>query len=301
MNFWFSYFLRQHGIKRTLIGILCYIYWQFKKVRYDFSKEHTVSVNGCQLSLIPNDAGISEELLVFNCHEPFSTKVLSNNLLEGMVCLDVGGNLGYYATLESKRIGKSGRVIVLEPSPLNFKYLTRNLELQNQSNYELFNYACGNTDGEVQFLISKHSNTSRVLKDNEKPSADMNLIKVPVIKLDDFMEKKGIGKLDILRMDVEGYEVEILEGAKELIKKFQPNIQIEVHLARLGPKNTKKVLEMFENAGYKNVYFIARELDFAFVGNNNDMKKTNIAELVVNLENNLLPRAFILFLEKPED
>ena len=93
MNFWFSYFLRQHGIKRTLIGILCYIYWQFKKVKYDFSKEHTVSVNGCQLSLIPNDAGISEELLVFNCHEPFSTKVLSNNLHEGMVCLDVGDPL----------------------------------------------------------------------------------------------------------------------------------------------------------------------------------------------------------------
>jgi len=301
MNFWFSYFLRQHGIKRTLIGILCYIYWQFKKVRYDFSKEHTVSVNGCQLSLIPNDAGISEELLVFNCHEPFSTKILSNNLQEGMVCLDVGGNLGYYATLESKKIGKSGRVIVLEPSPLNFKYLTKNLSLQNQSNYELFNYACGNREGEVQFLISKHSNTSRVLKDHEKPSADMNLIKVPVIKLDDFMEKKGIKKLDILRMDVEGYEVEILEGAKDLIRNFQPNIQIEVHLQRLGPKNTKKVLEMFQNAGYKNIYFIARELDFAFVGNNNDMKKTNIAELIVNLENNLLPRAFILFLEKPED
>jgi len=300
-SFWFKYFLKQHGIKRTLLGILIYFNWQLKKVRYDFSKEHTVSVNGCQLSLIPNDAGISEELLVFNSHEPFSTKVLLNNLHEGMVCLDVGGNIGYYATLESKKIGKSGRVIVIEPSPLNFKYLTRNLQLQNQSNYELFNYACGNRDGEAQFLISKHSNTNRVLKDHEKPSDDMNLIKVPIIILDDFMRKKRISKLDILRMDVEGYEVEILEGAKELIRNFQPNIQIEVHLQRLGPQNTKKVLEVFRSAGYKKTYFIPRELDFALMGKNDDMQKTNLDELINNLEKNLLPRCFILFLEKPEN
>jgi len=301
LRYWFAYFLKQHGIKVTLIGISCYIYWQLKKLRYDLSKEHTISVNGCKLSLIPNDAGISEELLIFNTHEPFSTKVLSNNLHEGMVCLDVGGNLGYYATLESKQVGSSGRIIAIEPSPLNFKYLTNNLALQNPNNFEVFNYACGNRNGEVHFMISEHSNTSWVLKDGEKALPGMSLIKVPVIKLDDFLKNKEINRIDLLRMDVERYEVEVLEGAKELLRNFHPQIQIEVHSERLGPQNTKKVLEVFRREGYKKTYFIPRELDFAIVGNKNDMKKTTIDELIVNLKNNLLPRCFILFLEKPEN
>ena len=300
-RYWFTYFLKQHGFKRTLVGIFCYFYWQLKKPLYDFSKENIINVNGCQLSLIPNDSGISQELLVFKTHEPFSTKVLSNYLHEGMVCIDVGGNLGYYAALESKKVGSTGRIIVIEPSPLNFRYLTKNLALQNQNNYELYNYACGNKDGEVRFLISEHSNTSRVLKDDEKTLPDMSIIKVPIIILDDFLKKKRIDRVDILRMDVEGYEDEVLEGAKELIRNFQPNIQIEVHYEELGPQNTKKVLGGFRNMGYQKINFIPRELDFALVGNKNDMKKTTIDQLIVKLENNLLPRGFILFLEKPQN
>jgi len=299
ITYWLPYYLKQHGIKDTVKGILLLSYWRLKKLQYDLSKEHIVEVNGCSLSLIPNDAGISEELLLFNAHEPFSTKVLMKNLREGMVCLDVGGNLGYYATLESKMVGKTGQVIAIEPSPNSFKYLKHNLALLNKSNYEVFNFACGIEEGEARFLISDHSNTSRVLKEGEKTTSDMNVVKVPVKKLDTFLKEKLLKKLDFLRMDVEGYEMQILEGAKESIGKFKPMIQIEVHLQRLGKNNTKKLLKGLKTDGYQNTYCITREFDSPIFGNESDMCKTNLEKLIKDLEDELLPRCFILFLEKP--
>ena len=53
-----------------------------------------------------------------------------------MVCLDIGANIGYYVTLESKMIGDQGKIIAIEPSPLNFDYLKRNMMLQTTKNIE---------------------------------------------------------------------------------------------------------------------------------------------------------------------
>jgi hypothetical protein len=59
--------------------------------------------------LIPNDKGISSELLLFRTHEPLSTKILKK-LLEHMTCIDIGSNIGYYALLERKIVGEKGKV-----------------------------------------------------------------------------------------------------------------------------------------------------------------------------------------------
>ena len=130
---WLIYFLKQHGLIKTLKGIFLYHYRILKLLSIDVTKEHVVKVNGCTLALIPNDKGISEELLLFNSHEPLNTEALAHELTEGMTCLDIGGNIGYYATLESRLVGKTGHVIAIEPSPVNLRYLKRNLDSQNMS------------------------------------------------------------------------------------------------------------------------------------------------------------------------
>lgn len=301
LTFWFIYFLKQHGIKRTIKAVWGFLRWQLKKTKYDLSKEHEVKVNGCDLSLIPNDSGISEELLLFKTHEPYSTQVLENCLHKGMICLDIGGNLGYYATLESRKVGKTGKVIAVEPSPFNFKYLKQNLTKQNQSNFEAFNLAFGDKDDKISFFISEHSNASHIIRENELMSVDpKNVIKVHVKKLDNFLQEIDLKKIDLLRMDVEGYEMHVLEGAKESIQKFKPMIQIEIHVERLGTEKTKKLLDGFIGVGYDSGFCIPRELDSLVLGNESDMQKTNLKALIHDLEKGILPRAMILFLRKPE-
>ena len=118
--------------------------------------------------IIPTDKGISAELAMFSSHEPLTTKVIRSQLKRGMVCLDIGSNIGYYAVLESRVVGKEGKVICIEPSPLNFQYLKKNLETQGKSNIGMYNIAVGDIDSHVNFLTDSQSNLCRVVNEDEQ-------------------------------------------------------------------------------------------------------------------------------------
>ena len=140
------------------------------------------------------------------------------------------------------------------------------------------------------------------LKDDEEAQSDMNVVKVPVKKLDTFLKEKSLKKLDFIQMDVEGYEKQILEGGKESIRKFKPMIQVEVHLQRLGKDNTKKLLEELKTHGYNSAHCIAREFDISpKFRDESKMFKTDLENLLKDLEDEQLPRCFLLFLEKPSN
>ena len=293
----FFYFLKQHGIVKTIKAIIFLNFRTLKLLKIDVSKEHIVDSNECSLILIPNDKGISQELLVFGTHEPLSTKALKNELREGMTCLDIGANIGYYSTIESMAVGKIGRVIAIEPSPINFSYLKRNMELQKTSNYELHNYAIGDTNDEINFLISEKSNLSRVIEEGDNIPEGSELVKIPLKTLDKFVEEKNLNRLDLIRMDVEGYEFQILNNAKKTIGTYKPIIQIEIHTTILGHNKLKKILLDLKNFGYEVKAFVARELDLQFLGTDKDVLTVSLEELIKKLEVNKLPKNFILLLK----
>ena len=275
-----------------------YRYIRSKKLELNFS-EKIINVNGSKLHLVPNDEGISTELALFNVHEPLTTKIISDLLTNGMVCLDIGSNIGYYALLESKKIGPEGKVIAIEPSPINFQYLEKNVQMENADNIETHNFAAGSEDGKLKFLVSTKSNRSRTIPQEEtvSPSTNEKIIEVPVKKLDNFLEEIGIKQLDFLRMDVEGFENYVYEGIKNSVKKFKPLIQMEIHKMYLGSEKTKKFLKELKEDGYDVLYYIPREMDFPLVGNMRDVKKIEIKKILEMIDNKTLPRIFSLFLE----
>ena len=240
---------------------------------------------------------------MFKTHEPLSTKLFGTVLKEGMTCLDVGSNIGYYVCLENKIVGKNGRIIAIEPSPINFKYLQKNVNLQNSTNIEVFNFACGKEDGKIDFLVSNRSNWSRVASDDlidAPPDAILETVSLPIKKLDSFIDEQNIPKIDFVRMDVEGYEVNILDGMTEILRKFKPQLQIEVHLFILGVESTRKLLEFFKTLGYAISYFIPREMDVPMLGNSKDITTPSFQELLDALNSDKLPMNFMLFLKHNE-
>ena len=251
-GYWFL--TKKYGLIKAVKYFYSWYYGQYKQRGKDLTKEHLIEVKtGCKLFVLPNDPGISTELIRLQSHEPVTTEFLSKKLKEGMVCLDVGGNIGYYATLESKKVGKSGHVIAVEPSPINFHYLNRNLALQKQENWEIYNLAFGDTDGETNFLVSKFSNLSRIIQKGDKvPFDKFEIINLPMKKIDTFLQEKRIEKLDLIRMDIEGYELSALLGAKETLRKFKPLLQVEIHPAEhwLGEDKTRRLLEYLKNPMY---------------------------------------------------
>jgi len=289
---------KKYGLIKAIKYFYSWYYGQYKQKGIDLGKERIIDVkNGCKLHLIPNDPGISLELTRFGIHEPVTTEIVKEKIKPGMVCLDCGGNIGYYATLESNLVGKEGRVIAIEPSPLNVEYLKKNLELQQQDNFEVHNLACGNENGDITFVVHKISNMCRIANEGETESDDKKFVKIPMRKLDTFLEEKTLDRLDLLRMDIEGSELKLFEGARKTISKFKPMIQIEFHPGKLGPENTRKVLNFFQDEGYEFTTFMIGYLDTPLVGTKRDIKNYKINDLLTMIDNDTHPRNILLFIE----
>jgi len=289
---------KNYGISKALRVLLHYAYVATKKKRQKNSGDLIVDVNGYKLAVIPGDLGISSELMMFKTHEPLTTKLLSKELKKGMICLDIGGNIGYYTLLESNIVGESGKVIAIEPSPPNFQHLKKNLEIQDAENVDAYNFAAGDVDGNVNFLVYQESNGSFTIPDGETTDLPGELIKVPAKRMDTFLDELKINHVDFVRMDVEGYESHIIQGMKNTIKKSKPMFQIEVHTPLLGKEGTKKFLKEFQDYGYETKYYIPRDIDLPIIGTMNDVKYHTIDTLLEMLENDTLSHFFNLGLKK---
>lgn len=286
-----------YGITKAFRVVLHYAYVAMKKSEQKKSGDLIVDVNGYKLQVIPGDLGISSELLMFKTHEPLTTKLLSKELKKDMVCLDVGGNIGYYTLFESNIVGENGKVIAIEPSPPNFQHLKKNLEIQNTENVDAYNFAAGDKDGEINFLVYEESNGSFTIPDGETTDLPGELIKVQAKRLDTFLGELKQDHVDFVRMDVEGYESHIIGGMINTIKKSKPMFQIEVHASIMGKEGTKKFLKTFQDFGYEAKYYVPRDIDLPIIGTMGDVKYHSIDTLLEMLENDTLSHFFNLCLE----
>ena len=290
---------KKHGLGKALRATIHYLYIGTKKIKKPQSNNGIIEVNGYKMKVMLNDPfGTSNELLLFNTHEPISTQLISKELKNGMTVLDIGGNIGYYVLLEHKCIGNNGKIIAIEPSPDNFKILEDNLALQNISNVQAYNIAAGDKDGQLNFLIYKDaSNSCMVIPEGQEERWPGDKIKVPVRKMDQFINELKLEQIDFVRMDVEGYELHIIKGMKESLSKFKPKIHIEVHKNILGKENVKKFFQVFKELGYESKYYIPRDLDTPLIGTLNDVKNYTLDELENMLHLGKISNFFMLTLE----
>jgi len=291
-------FSKRFGNLKALKFFYYLYYGKFKKLNIDISKERLAKIkNGYEILVMPNDTGISLELSVYGIHEPITTKIISKKLKKGMVCVDIGANIGYYALLESKIIGPTGKVIAIEPVPNTFSYLEKNLKSHNQSKFQTYNLSCSDMDTTSYFLVNKKSNISKIVTESDKILDGEKKILVKTKKLDNILLKTE-KKIDFLRMDIEGYELKVLLGAKNTIEKFKPIIQTEIHSKILGYSQTKSLLEFFKNQNYEITSFLIRELDRPKVGSIKDLNENyKIKDLLDLLDSDSFPPYVQVFFE----
>jgi FkbM family methyltransferase len=272
------------GIKKTIKAAYLYHIILIKRI-FLGNQEDVITVNGYQMHVIPKDKGISEELYMFKMHEPLNTKYLANELKKGMVCLDVGANIGYFAFLESQKIGETGRVIAVEPAPTTFELFKKNINLQKIQNIDAYNFAFNNIEGSVDFFVSSSSNWSRIIGYKNTNHEDIGkTIKIVAHTIDNFLEEIKIKRLDLIRIDLEGYEFEIFEGAKKTLEKLKPMLQIEVHRDFMGLEKTLIFLKNLRDIGYEIIYYIPRGVDMPIVASLIDVKKIKIDFIIENIQ-----------------
>ena len=171
--------------------------------------------------------------LTFNKqYESLETLFVQDIVKRSMTIIDVGANIGYYTTIFSK-ISQNGTVYAFEPDAINFSLLQRNCHTNKLNNVKLYNLACGNLNKTESLFISKdNKGDHRTYKiDGEERESNQ----VRMIRLDDFLP--NIPKLDFVKIDIQGYEFEVIRGMIDLITKHKPVILLEFWPAGLKANN----------------------------------------------------------------
>lgn len=163
------------------------------------------------------------------------------------VIIDIGANIGMVSLLCAQRAGTNGKVFSFEPDLYNRKKFLRNLSLNKNLNIDIIPKAVGEKKGKVEMKVLSENNRGRnhVVTSLEKNAIDL-------ITLDEFVFSKSLKKIDLIKIDVEGYEMDVLAGAHKTLITYFPVLVIEVdeeHLVKYGT-SAAKLTNYLENIGY---------------------------------------------------
>jgi FkbM family methyltransferase len=187
-------------------------------------------------------------------YEPIETHLLKAIANRSQVVIDVGSNVGYYAVELGKVMGSFSRLLAIEPVLESFKQLQRNVQLNELNDrVNMFMTAVGSSEGTAEIFIPETSGSSaastRNLHNEENHSSQI----VHVTTVDAIMSSSGLDKCDLIKIDVEGAELMVLQGATRTIKKHKPVIFAEL-LRKWSSHfsyNPNSVLQLLAGFGYQ--------------------------------------------------
>lgn len=234
------------------LGVLAFDLPIFRHVAGLLWPSHLVSkeIVGSIMWLDLADPGICRQLLTSGIREAHHTRDVRNAVARGMVGIDVGANIGYYALIEAGQVGDTGFVYCIEPEAHNFDILKRNIVANRfVDRVKLFNCAVGDRTGKALLYKSSLSNSHTLFaRGDDAPTQE-----IPVVTLDHFIESQALSpqRVSFVRMDVEGYESHVLRGMQDLIAR-NPNLKlfIELHpaaLSNLGEDLGQLLTELEDN------------------------------------------------------
>ena len=203
------------------------------------------TVGGVELLCDAADAAVTPGLLSGH-YEAHLSAVFEKYCTNGMTVVDVGANLGYYSLLASRLVGPTGRVVALEPNSENCRLLLSSLRLNDITNVQLLPVAADRASGWAYYSTHVGSNGG-LIDDGELLSHPGTV--VPTFRLDDLVE----GPVGFLKMDVEGAEGRVVEGATRLIARDRPIVTTELKdemLRRVSGTSVAEYLGSFEKLGY---------------------------------------------------
>ena len=209
-------------------------------------------IHGYRMLLDLEDRGLSRSLILFGTREVDHKIILEKVVRPGMTVFDIGANIGYYALMELGLLGGRGCVIAIEPSPDNVRLLRRNLALNGYDDTEVIEGAVSDAEGARAFHLSQQSNLG-TFHPVGSGAAHLSGERIEVQTRTVPGLARSYGAPDLIRMDVEGHEVEILGGMLEAVRAgdMAPTIVFETHLTRYSPEHDMAaVLRALFDCGY---------------------------------------------------
>ncbi len=184
------------------------------------------------------DKVISAEIWETGCWEPFETELFLASLSAGDTLIDVGANIGWYSILGALRVGVKGAVHAIEPDPVNYEQLLLNVALNGLSQVSVRRAAVGRRRG-FGSLYRSPDNFGDHRTYAGAADEYTETIRVPLITLDDYVSKRSIRSLDLLKIDTQGAEADILRGFSSGLQSFQQQLVIITELWPYGLEHAR--------------------------------------------------------------
>ena len=152
-----------------------------------------------------------------NKQDAFEIELLKKHIKKGDTVLDIGANIGFYATILSDLVGDNGNIHCFEPDVTNFNHLKKTTA--SYKNIIINNKAVGPKTETIKIYTSKNLNVDHR---TYKPEEFDKEIAIDAVSIDDYLKW---AKVDFIKMDIQGFEIEAVKGMKETLKN-NPKVKI---------------------------------------------------------------------------
>jgi FkbM family methyltransferase len=187
------------------------------------TKKYDIKIGDKMYSVVSDDAyldGIGKNF------EPQMVDLFGSLIRKDSIVLDIGANIGLTTILFSEL---AERVISFEPSPTTFNLLVENVSQANSQNVRLLNYALGAEKIESEITYSPANRAGGFVSNQTKASTGHVIERIQIIKLDDAFAEYKLPRVDFVKIDVEGFEKFVIQGARKVLDKFNPVVVMELN------------------------------------------------------------------------
>lgn len=242
---------------------------RLKKFTKITCKELTHVDKKFSLYISPDNGFIDNYIFLYGVYESFILDIIRTHLHAGMTFVDIGANIGQHTMFASSIVGNKGSVYAFEPIPRIYTQLLSSSQENNFQNIiHAKNIAIGEKDSEETLYISKKNIGGSSLVNQEETNEKITV----TIKSGD-KELELITRIDMIKIDVEGYEYEVLKGIQNTLAKHHPILLLEFSGYFYESQHT--------NHG-KKILSLLTELDYTIFDIEDDMKELSNKELFLS-------------------
>ena len=189
-----------------------------------------------------------QRMIYIGAFERLETSLIKSYLRPGATFADVGANVGYFSLLASRLVGKTGRVLSFEPSSYVANLLSETIQVNSIQTIDLCRYALGRVNSKAvlsDVLPSNHSPT--FFLPGSGPPVDIRV-------LDEVLAEKNIDRIDLMKIDVEGFELEVLSGAEKTVSEGKIRsilVEFNAHWLSKAGTSSRALHEWLTNRSFR--------------------------------------------------
>jgi FkbM family methyltransferase len=209
-----------------------------------------VSRNGISYEL--NISHAVDHAIYFNFKDSTFDHVLAD-ISAAKVIFDIGSNISSTALFFSKTNTQNAQIFTFEPHKTTYLRGLQNIKLNQANNIFTHNFGLGDKKDTFKLyeVDKRNPGMNRIIEaENAYPFIDIS-----IVKLDDFIEENGINRLDFMKIDVEGFEYQVIKGGENALKTLKPTLFIELddNNLRANGKSAVELMHLLKSLGYSKI------------------------------------------------